>query len=90
MRKFAGMCERSSVYIPGIGNFGPGDLKVHEQGVDTIIKFATMQDIDLADWISCKSESGIDKETRDSESDSDLASLLNLQYLQSLYTVALI
>lgn len=77
MRKFANMCEKSSLYIPGIGNFGPGDFKVHEQNVDTIIKFATVQDIDLADWISCIEES-LNEDDYNSESSDETTARDNM------------
>lgn len=54
--------------IPGVGSFesdstGQPELKIHEDNVDMIFKFATEREIKMADWICIKSEKTVAQET---------------------------
>lgn len=54
-RAFGNKCNYlRNIYIPGVGTFRAGELKVHEHNIDPIIKFAAVNKIKLAGWISVK------------------------------------
>jgi len=53
-RGFALKCQRSRVYIAGVGNFNQGELKVHEHNIDLLVKYSAIQNISFAGWLTVK------------------------------------
>lgn len=53
-RYLATKCMRGRHYIPGVGNFQPGELKVHEHNIDVLVKYTAIQNINLAGWLTVK------------------------------------
>lgn len=67
-RKFSRMCATSrDMHIPGLGTFGPGDFKVHEDNIDPVIKFTATRKLSLAGWIKVKESTELLEEGLDTE-----------------------
>lgn len=43
--------KKEGVSIKGIGSFSYGDFRLHEQNIDTIVKYATVKKLKMAGWI---------------------------------------
>lgn len=48
---FAGNLRKKQFHIPSVGSFDKGELKLHEENIDPVIKFTAVKDILPTGWV---------------------------------------
>jgi len=77
-KAFANKCRKGGFSIDGLGYFKFGELSVHEDNVDPIIKFTSQHELNMAGWLTVneciiKSDMGLSQDERKfSECDIDM------------------